>query len=99
MGSRPEWGPNHHGFDYSYGSLAGAVGMYDHRYRLKSPYVRTWHRNHELIGEEKGHATDLVTSEAIKWIEKNKDKPFFCYVPYHSVHTPLVEEEKWLEMN
>lgn len=31
LGSRPEWGPNGHGFDQSYGSPAGAVGMYDSR--------------------------------------------------------------------
>ena len=41
LGSKPEWGPNHYGFDYSYGSLAGAVGMYDHRYRLDSPFAKT----------------------------------------------------------
>ena len=33
LGSDPESGPNHFGFDESYGSLAGAVGMYEHRYR------------------------------------------------------------------
>jgi arylsulfatase A-like enzyme len=98
MGSKPEWGPNHHGFDYSYGSLTGAVGMYDHRYRLGSPYKITWHRNHEFI-EEPGHATDLVTKEAVNWIEANRKENFFCYVPFHSVHTPLVEEDKWLQMN
>jgi len=98
MGSTPEWGPNHHGFDHSYGSLAGAVGMYDHRYRLSSPYAQTWHRNHAFVGEE-GHATDLVTREAIRWIEQERDCPFFLYVPYHAVHTPLVAEEKWLALN
>jgi arylsulfatase A-like enzyme len=100
MGSLPRWGPNFHGFDYSYGSLAGAVGMHDHRYRIGSEYETTWHRNHEYISEE-GHATDLVTAEAIQWIGKQAagGKPFFCYVPYHSVHVPLVEEDKWLRMN
>jgi arylsulfatase A-like enzyme len=98
MGSLPEWGPNHYGFDYSYGSLAGAVGMYDHRYRIDSPYGKTWHRNHEYI-EEEGHATDLVTDESVKWIESKHDRPFFLYVPFHAVHNPLVEEDKWLKMN
>ena len=97
MGSKPEWGPNHYGFDHSYGSLAGAVGMYDHRYRLNSPYWKTWHRNHEFI-EEVGHATDLVTKEAVKWIEKKHTKPFFLYVPYHNVHTPLVENHRLIAL-
>lgn len=98
MGSKPEWGPNHYGFDYSYGCLSGAVGMYDHRYRLDTPYAQTWHRNLEFI-EEEGHSTDLIAREAIQWIEKKRDKPYFLYVPFNAAHTPLVEEDKWIDMN
>jgi arylsulfatase A-like enzyme len=96
LGSKPEWGPNHYGFDHSHGSLAGAVGMLDHRYRLNSPFTDTWHRNHELL-EEEGHATDLVAAEAVRWIEAHADERFFLYVPFHAVHVPLVEEERWFE--
>jgi arylsulfatase A-like enzyme len=96
LGSKPEWGPNHHGFDHSYGSLAGAVGMYDHRYRIGTPFEKTWHRDHEYIDEE-GHATDLITAEAVRLIEQPRKKPLFLYVPFHSVHTPLVEEQKYLD--
>jgi len=100
MGCTEKWGPKHHGFDYSYGSYAGAVGMYDHRYRLNSdPYTITWHRNHTLIKEE-GHVTDLVKNEAVTWIHKNKNEPFFLYLPFHAVHTPLVEKDpKWDKIN
>jgi len=98
MGSKPVWGPNRYGFDSSYGSLAGAVGMYDHRYRLDTPYTQTWHRNLEFI-EEEGHSTDLIAREAVQWLERKRDKPFFLYLPFNAVHTPLVEEEKWLKQN
>lgn len=99
LGSKPEWGPNHFGFKESYGSLAGAVGMYDHRYRLTDPeFTRTWHRNETFI-DETGHATDLVTKEAVQWIGQKHENPFFLYLPFHSVHVPLVEEQKWLDMN
>lgn len=33
--------------------------------------------------------TDRLTSEAIQFIVQNKDKPFFVYLPYYAVHTPL----------
>ena len=101
MGSKPQFGPNHHGFDYSHGSLAGAVGMYDHRYRLNLPeYSVTWHRNHEFI-DEVGHVTDLTAAEAVSWIEQHQDTgPWFFYVPLHAVHTPIVEgDPKWIAMN
>lgn len=100
MGSKPEWGPNKHGFNYSYGSLAGAVGMYDHRYRLDSPYKQTWHRNGQFLPPNiPGHATDLVTEEAIGFIKKDRKSPFLLWVAFHSVHTPLVEDAKWLRKN
>lgn len=102
LGSTLAHAPKHFGFDYSYGSLAGAVGNYDHRYRLNTPYAITWHRNGEIIeGYENGtHTTDLIADEAVKFIEQDRDKPFFLYLPFLAVHTPLVEKDKkWHEMN
>lgn len=100
LGSWAEHGPNHHGFDYSYGALAGAVGAYDHRYRLKKhPNSITWHRNHKIIpGYENGkHVTDLVTEEAIKVINKKRKSPFFLYLPYFAPHTPLDERGPFVD--
>ena len=99
MGSSPDHGPNHFGFDESYGSLAGAVGMYDHRYRTTSPYAITWHRDHEIIpGYENGqHATDLVADDAIRVIKKESDEPFFIYLAFHAPHTPLDERGKFID--
>jgi arylsulfatase A-like enzyme len=96
LGSKPEWGPNHYGFDHAYGSLGGGVGPYNHRYK-EGPYTHTWHRNGELI-EEKGHVTDLITTEAIQWIEgRKKDTPFFLYLPFTAIHLPLKEPQPWLD--
>ncbi|MEX0715304.1 MAG: sulfatase-like hydrolase/transferase [Planctomycetaceae bacterium] len=98
LGSKPEWGPQHYGFDHSYGAFAGAVGVYDHRYRLNTPYAKTWHRNHEYL-EEEGHRDDLIAREAVGWIEKKRDAPFFLYMPFFAVHTPIAEPEEWHEKN
>jgi arylsulfatase A-like enzyme len=95
LGSKSEWGPNHFGFDHSYGSLAGGVGPYDHHYKI-GEFMKTWHRNEKLITEE-GHATDLITKEAVQWIGARKDAPFFLYVPYTAVHLPLKEPQRWLD--
>ncbi|MGE0143029.1 MAG: sulfatase-like hydrolase/transferase [Planctomycetota bacterium] len=92
LGSTPKDGPNQYGFDQSYGSLGGAVGMYDHRYR-SGPFETTWHRNGEFIpGAENGvHTTDLCAREAVRVIEAAGERPFFLYVGFHAVHTPLDE--------
>jgi arylsulfatase A-like enzyme len=94
LGSRPEWGPNHFGFDHSYGSLAGGVGPWDHFYK-RGPFQTTWHRNEQLLSE-RGHVTDLIAQEAVNWIADRKDRPFFLYVPFTAVHLPVKEPDEWL---
>jgi len=39
--------------------------------------------------EPKGHLTDYLTDEAVKFIEHNKNRPFFLYMAYWAVHSPL----------
>ncbi len=94
LGGQPADGPLKFGFDHSYGTLHGACGPYNHLYHDAKP---TWHRNEEYI-QEKGHATDLITQEAIKWIEARSDKPFFLYLPYTAPHVPLDEPAQWLNL-
>lgn len=95
LGSKPEWGPNHFGFDHTYGSLGGGVGPWDHAYK-KGPFSATWHRDETLISEE-GHVTDLITQEAVKWLEQRPaGKPFFLYLPYTAVHLPVKEPDEWV---
>ncbi len=96
LGSKSEWGPQKYGFDHSYGSLAGGVTSYTHVYKT-GEFAKTWHRNGELI-EEKGHVTDLITKEAIDFIERKRTSPFFLYVPYTAVHLPIDEPIEWLDI-
>lgn len=97
LGSKPEWGPRKFGFDHSYGSLAGGVGPYDHRYKT-GPYSQTWHRDDVLI-EEQGHVTDLIAAEAVRWLETRTERPFFLYLPFTAVHIPIDEPQQWLDAN
>jgi arylsulfatase A-like enzyme len=96
LGSKPEWGPQKYGFDHSYGSLAGGVTSYTHVYKT-GEFAQTWHRNGELI-EEEGHVTDLLTKEAVRFVEKKRSGPFFLYVPYTAVHLPIDEPKEWLDL-
>lgn len=94
LGSKPEWGPQKFGFDHSYGSLAGGVGPWNHRYKT-GEFTATWHRNGQLI-EERGHVTDLIAREAVQWLASRTDKPFFLYVPFSAVHIPIREPEEYV---
>jgi arylsulfatase A-like enzyme len=94
LGSLPEQGPQRFGFDHSYGSLGGGVTPYSHKYK-KGKYTDTWHRNGQLI-EERGYVTDLITAEAVRWIESRGPAPFFLYAPFTAVHLPIKEPDEWV---
>jgi hypothetical protein len=44
---------------------------------------------------EKGYIVDLCTDRAIGFIEKNRSKPFLCYVPFTTPHSPWSVPEKY----
>lgn len=92
LGGKFEWGPNHYGFDHSYGALSGAVDPWTHKYR-PGPYEDTWHRDLERLDEE-GNATELVAREALQWI-RQKRSPWFIYVPFFAVHIPVDAPEEY----
>jgi len=66
--------------------LTGAADPWTHKYR-HGPYEDTWHRDGQLFHEE-GNATELIAAEALRRIEE-KQSPWFVYVPFHAVHTPV----------
>lgn len=39
--------------------------------------------------EEKEYLTDAFTREAVDFIDRNSDRPFFLYLAYNAVHSPL----------
>lgn len=95
LGSDYEHGPNKYGFDYSYGNMTGACHPFDHTYR-KGRFERTWHRNGRRI-DQKGHTTDLITQETIHWMIQQKAGPWFVYVPFTAVHTPIGAPKQWID--
>lgn len=92
LGAKPEWGPNHYGFDHSYGALCGAVDPWTHKYR-PGVYEDTWHRDLQWLTEE-GNATELVAREALQWI-RQRQSPWFIYVPFFAVHIPVDAPEEY----
>ncbi|HYF35028.1 MAG TPA: sulfatase-like hydrolase/transferase, partial [Prosthecobacter sp.] len=85
-GSQWPYHPNARGFDEYYGFTSGHWGEYF------DPALE--HNGQPIRG--KGFIADDLTNHAIGFIEKHKDKPFFCYVPYNTPHSPFaVPDEYW----
>lgn len=48
-------------------------------------------------GPKGEYLTDRLTDEAISFIEKSKDTTFFVYMPFYTVHTPIMGKESLIE--
>ena len=76
--------PNARGFDYSYGHMLGGIGHFNHIHGG----ALDWHRNGKAL-RESGHATDLLTADAIRRIEhRDPQRPLFLYLNYTVPHLP-----------
>lgn len=55
-----------------------------------------WHNGR--LQKYEGYCTDVFFDEAIHFIEKNKERPFFCYISTNAPHTPLNCPEAYLDL-
>jgi arylsulfatase A-like enzyme len=55
--------------------------------------------NTEPTPETGGKGEFLITAPAEKFIEENRDRPFFCYVPHNNPHIPLAASAELVEKN
>jgi arylsulfatase A-like enzyme len=85
-GSQWPYHPNARGFDEYYGFTSGHWGEYfDPPLEHNGKFVRG-----------KGYVADDFTNHALEFIEKNKTRPFFCYLPFNTPHSPFcVPDEYW----
>lgn len=47
--------------------------------------------------EEAEYLTDALTRESVAFITRNKDRPFFLYLAYNAVHSPLQGADPYME--
>ena len=75
------------GFDEYYGFTSGHWGEYfDPPLEHNGTFVRG-----------KGFIADDLTDHALAFIEQNKDRSFFCYVPFNTPHSPFAVPEAYWE--
>src|SRR5262245_53285222 len=43
----------------------------------------------------RGYITDVLTDEALRFLDKNRSNPFFCYVAYTAPHSPFQVPDKY----
>ena len=89
LGYRPEFHPQKRGFDEFFGFLGGA-----HPY-LPTPGADPILRGTQPV-EEREYLTEAFAREALDFIERHRNQPFFLYLSFNAVHAPLQATEKYL---
>lgn len=104
MGAHVDLHPNKRGFDEFYGFLSGGHNYFPEDYTVadisqaKSQmdgYRTRLLRNTERVNETE-YLTDALSREAVDFVERHHDEPFFIYLAYNAPHTPLQATEKYL---
>ena len=92
LGTQPQFHPQARGFDEFYGFLAGAHSSFPAK--APQPFHSTIMRDKSPLIEPE-YLTDAIARETVKFIGANQDKPFFAYVPFNAVHTPIEATRKY----
>ena len=99
-GYDPQAAPNHRGFDEFYGWTIATV-------HSNSPYYYPYYRLHgdSLINIKENehdahvrHNTEISTDDAIQFIHRNKERPFFLFLGYDAPHEPYnIDDTSWYD--
>ena len=91
LGYADRFHPMERGFDEFFGFLAGAHTYFD----LGGP-------NNPLldgrkpVSEAPPYLTDALADRAVDFIKRNRSQPFFLYLAFNAVHTPMHATDKYL---
>jgi arylsulfatase A-like enzyme len=92
LGAGPEYRPTKRGFDEFYGTLNNTPFFHPTNFvdsRISND-VRP-------VTDPNFYTTDAYTDRSIDWLEKNKSKRWFLYLPFNAQHAPLQAPKKYLE--
>lgn len=85
--------PRQRGFDYQYGPMIGELDYFTH----EEHGVLDWYRDNKPV-REKGYTTQLLGSDAVKYINAQEPKkPFYLYLAFNAPHTPYQVPKEYFD--
>ena len=89
LGTADQYHPQRRGFDEFFGFLGGAHSYFPGE---GAPILRG-----STAVEEKEYLTDAFAREAVDFIDRHREEPFFLYLSFNAVHTPMHADAERLE--
>ncbi len=111
LGMQEKFHPTQRGFDEYFGFLFGANTYVDPKRpdavvaeAAGGEATPAWPRNklnpvyrNQAPVEETDYLTEAFAREAVAYIERHKNEPFFLYAPFNAPHTPLQATQKYVD--
>lgn len=97
LGHHPQFLPTRHGFDEYYG-LPYSNDMWPNHPTNKNYYPELPLIEGEKViqlNPDQSRLTTAYTERAVSFIERNREKPFFLYLPHTMPHVPLFVSDKF----
>lgn len=89
LGDADRYHPLKRGFDEFYGFRGGDRSYYAYKEIPTGHLDKLMESGFGNFEEPKAYATDVFADKAVSFIERNQDKPFFIYLAFNAVHTPM----------
>ncbi len=89
--------PMAQGFDFTFGHMGGCIDNYSHFFYWQGPNVHDLHLNGKEVFRPGRFFGDLMVEEAARFLEQNRERPFFLYFALNMPHYPYQGDVKWLE--
>lgn len=95
LGDQEKHFPLNRGFDEFYGFVGGHRSFFPIKKGITAEEII--YNNKSIVPEDSvTYLTDMWTNKAISFMRKKSDKPFFIYLAYNAVHTPVdAKKEYW----
>ncbi|MEP4079543.1 sulfatase-like hydrolase/transferase [Haloferula sp.] len=89
MGIADRYHPLKRGFNEFYGFRGGARSFFPYLDPKKEDPANWIERGFENYQEHEGYLTTVLAEETCDFIERHKEQPFFAFVSFTAVHTPM----------
>ncbi|MEL7119119.1 MAG: arylsulfatase [Bacteroidota bacterium] len=101
LGDNYPYRPQDQGFDEVLTHIGGGLeqpgDFFENFQRKDSSYFDPYLIENGKKIQKEGYVTDILTDEAIAFMDKTEDAPFFCYLAYNAPHGPLEVPQDYLD--
>ena len=88
LGAHRDFGPKKQGFDEFFGIRDGFIDNYNHFFLHQTGFHDLYEGTEAITDADGKYFPEMMVQRSLKFIDENKNRPFFLYVPFNIPHYP-----------